>query len=200
MKQVVEILNDLYSSFTQPDLTSSKTKYSGLKMQENNEKTSIIKTNNKDSIDLAASLLLEKINILDKQSQNENSKDLKLETEEPNLKSKEKSFLDNLLDLFIKNINLNILPKLLNDYILENKYNSSDILNLMLNHQDNLDLLILIGYFYQNGIGTDKNLQLGFEWYLKAAENGHKDAQNQVATCYKNGIGTIKDENLAEEE
>ena len=31
-----------------------------------------------------------------------------------------------------------------------------------------------------------------FEWYLKSAENGDANGQNNFGYCYQNGIGTDK--------
>src|SRR5258706_7757 len=33
---------------------------------------------------------------------------------------------------------------------------------------------------YDNGLGTGKNLQLAFDWYLKAAKTGHRESQYNV--------------------
>lgn len=46
-----------------------------------------------------------------------------------------------------------------------------------------------LGYYYMN---TVKNDEESFKYFLAAAEEGHKDAQNNVAACYAKGAGTIK--------
>ena len=45
---------------------------------------------------------------------------------------------------------------------------------------------------YDNGEGTEKNLEKAFYWYQKAAESGLEMAQNNLALLYKNGEGTEK--------
>src|SRR3989337_2395558 len=45
---------------------------------------------------------------------------------------------------------------------------------------------------YDNGEGTEKNLEKAFYWYQKAAENGEMYAQNSLAICYQYGEGTEK--------
>jgi TPR repeat protein len=37
---------------------------------------------------------------------------------------------------------------------------------------------------YKNGEGTEKNLEKAFDWYQKAAENGHTNAIFDLAICY----------------
>ena len=49
----------------------------------------------------------------------------------------------------------------------------------------------------ESGTYLDKDVELAFEYYLKAAENGHNKAQYYVANCYKNGIITDLNEQEA---
>ena len=50
-----------------------------------------------------------------------------------------------------------------------------------------------VGYCYQKGIGTKKDLKKAFELYLKSAKLNHIDGIKNVGYCYRNGIGTKKD-------
>ncbi|EXX76558.1 uncharacterized protein OCT59_029197 [Rhizophagus irregularis] len=43
---------------------------------------------------------------------------------------------------------------------------------------------------YNNGKGTEKNLEKALYWYQKAAESGYTDAMFNLAVCYIKGKGT----------
>lgn len=47
----------------------------------------------------------------------------------------------------------------------------------------------LLGDFYHEGFGVDKNPTFAFEWWKKAAEQGQVDAQYNLAVCYLSGVG-----------
>src|ERR1044072_9426288 len=51
----------------------------------------------------------------------------------------------------------------------------------------------------KDGIGTDRDEQKAFEWYMKSAENGNINGQYSVAMCYKYGLGTEVDKQKAVE-
>src|SRR6266542_1762965 len=53
-----------------------------------------------------------------------------------------------------------------------------------INAQNNL------AFLYENGEGTEKDLEKSFYRYQKAAENGNVDAMNKLATYYRKGEGT----------
>ncbi|KAF0543570.1 HCP-like protein [Gigaspora margarita] len=61
----------------------------------------------------------------------------------------------------------------------------------------NVNALNELGYFYENGICTDKDDQKAFIYYLKSADGGNATAQNEIGYYFENGIGTDKDENKA---
>ncbi|PKC09447.1 HCP-like protein [Rhizophagus irregularis] len=44
-----------------------------------------------------------------------------------------------------------------------------------------------LGYYYENGIGIQKDLKKAFYWYQKSAENGNKFAQYNLISYYLNG-------------
>ncbi len=76
--------------------------------------------------------------------------------------------------------------------------------------EGNSDAQYQLGYFYQYGVGIDKDEEKAFEWYLKSAkggnfkaqyklylksaEGGNSDAQYQLGYLYQYGIGIDKDE------
>lgn len=49
-----------------------------------------------------------------------------------------------------------------------------------------------LGLRYQNGEGVEKDNRKAFEWFQKAAEQGHATAQNGLGVMYYNGKGTEK--------
>src|SRR5580700_11488982 len=42
---------------------------------------------------------------------------------------------------------------------------------------------------YHHGIGSEKNIDRAFEYYLKAAEQGHRESQFYVGYFYECGLG-----------
>ncbi|KAG9293230.1 hypothetical protein G9A89_010601 [Geosiphon pyriformis] len=54
-----------------------------------------------------------------------------------------------------------------------------------------------LGWCYQNGSGTTKNLEKAFQLYSKAAEAGDTNAQYNLGVCYLNGEGTTKNSEKA---
>jgi TPR repeat protein len=49
-----------------------------------------------------------------------------------------------------------------------------------------------LGLIYENGVGTEKDLEKAFHWYQKAAENDHSIAMFNLANSYYFGNGTEK--------
>jgi uncharacterized protein len=47
---------------------------------------------------------------------------------------------------------------------------------------------------YGNGDGVKQDKVKAFQWYLKAAEQGHVQAQFNVGDCYDNGVGVNQNE------
>lgn len=50
-----------------------------------------------------------------------------------------------------------------------------------------------LGWCYQHGLGTEKNLSKAAKYYWMAASQGHKDAQYQLGVCCSAGIGVKQD-------
>ncbi len=48
-----------------------------------------------------------------------------------------------------------------------------------------------LGNLYYKGEGIEKNLEMAFHWYQKAAKKGYNVAQNNLAVLYENGIYII---------
>src|SRR5436305_8862756 len=71
---------------------------------------------------------------------------------------------------------------------------SQEIYNWLLNHQDDLDSVVLLGKFNQLGNVNNKK---AFELYQQAANLGHAVGTNNLGYCYQKGIGTDIDEQKA---
>lgn len=54
-----------------------------------------------------------------------------------------------------------------------------------------------LGMMYLNGDGVKHNLCDAFEWFAKAAEQGHAEAQYMLGTMYANGQGVWQDDKKA---
>jgi len=54
-----------------------------------------------------------------------------------------------------------------------------------------------LGYIYQTGKGTVKDVKKAFELYTKSAVNGNNIGQSNLASMYENGEATKKDEKMA---
>jgi ParB-like chromosome segregation protein Spo0J len=50
---------------------------------------------------------------------------------------------------------------------------------------------------YEDGVGTKKDLKQAFDWYSKAATQGHEGAQYKVGTFYDKGLVVKKDMKVA---
>ena len=51
----------------------------------------------------------------------------------------------------------------------------------------------LLGIWYLNGVGTEKNNRLAFEWYKKAAEQDYASAFGNIGDLYLKGLGVEVD-------
>ena len=54
-----------------------------------------------------------------------------------------------------------------------------------------------VAYACFEGVGTEKNDKMAFEWFTKGAENGNVLCQYYTGYCYANGVGTKADEKKA---
>src|SRR3954451_17890690 len=74
-------------------------------------------------------------------------------------------------------------------YLKNYNVTSKEIYNWVLNNQDNLNCIVLLGEFNQLGIETCINNKKAFELYQKAANSGHAIGFNNLGYCYRYGIG-----------
>lgn len=71
------------------------------------------------------------------------------------------------------------------------------LLAMVVKEPKNSCALFFLGYCYQQGVGTPKDLQKAFYQFELSANEGNSCAQNSLAVCYKNGLGVEKDEREA---
>src|ERR1051326_5675570 len=78
------------------------------------------------------------------------------------------------------------------NYINSHKIILQEIYNWLLNNQNHLNSIYLLGYFNYHGIGTNINMQNAFELYQKVAELGNNVAQFNLANMFIDGKGVDK--------
>lgn len=62
-----------------------------------------------------------------------------------------------------------------------------------------LDFIGILGMFYEEGTGTQRDLQKAFDCYRRAAEQNDVWAMRNLARCYENGVGVDSDKKRAAE-
>jgi len=60
-----------------------------------------------------------------------------------------------------------------------------------------IESLLNLGLYYEDGYGCIKDLKKAFECYKEAADKGSIKAQNSLAYCYKEGKGCLPDRDKA---
>ena len=55
----------------------------------------------------------------------------------------------------------------------------------------------MLGYLYQMGKGTEKDLKRAIKWYEKAADQGEAMAIFNLGNLYRKGYGVSQDESKA---
>ncbi|MDR1385803.1 MAG: ankyrin repeat domain-containing protein, partial [Planctomycetaceae bacterium] len=63
--------------------------------------------------------------------------------------------------------------------------------------QGNAMAQLILGGYYAEGIGVDKNLEEAVKWFRKSAEHNNPDGQWFLGCCYADGKGLTKDEEEA---
>ncbi|GBB88060.1 hypothetical protein RclHR1_01460010 [Rhizophagus clarus] len=104
---------------------------------------------------------------------------------------------DRIVNFILKLANKGIEPFFRSKNIIEyfdvNNAKPREIYNLLLNNNDNLDSIFLLGYFYYSGIVVNKNYERAFNLFLNASRQNHILAQYHVGLCYQNGYGIKMD-------
>jgi TPR repeat protein len=111
------------------------------------------------------------------------------------------NIIDELINLILKEINEGkeerAIKKHVLNYINKHKIILQEIYDWLLNNQNHLNTIYLLGYFNYHGIETNINFQNAFELYQKAAELGSSVAQFNLTHMYIFGKGIDKDYNKA---
>ena len=107
---------------------------------------------------------------------------------------------DKAFEYYKKASDLNVLeayPLLGNLYVFHEGYGSEgEAFELFMKSKNLPESKRLLGFCYENGIGTDEDAYKATEWYKSAAEDGDVIAQYNLAECYRTGSGAVKDTNL----
>ncbi|GET04599.1 kinase-like domain-containing protein [Rhizophagus clarus] len=109
--------------------------------------------------------------------------------------------VDEINDLIFKLLNKGIGWQLIEDQVIDHFNNHNiklqEIYNWLLNNQNNLNSIFLLGYIYYIGIEINADFTKAFNLFLNASGKNHTLAQYFVGDCYQYGNGTIKNEKLA---
>ncbi|CAG8463419.1 9172_t:CDS:2, partial [Acaulospora morrowiae] len=82
------------------------------------------------------------------------------------------------------------------DSIISNKRQPFQIYDWLLNNQNTVQYITLLGYFHLEAIGTEEDLKKSFHSFLTASKMDYPVAQDFLADCYSFGYGTPKNEEL----
>lgn len=82
-------------------------------------------------------------------------------------------------------------------FIGQNQYEEAMSFFMKLDAQKSPEIMNRIGFMYDAGRGVERNGNIAFQWYRKAAETGLAKAQYNLGLCFQNGIGVKKDINEA---
>src|ERR1044071_1568681 len=83
------------------------------------------------------------------------------------------------------------------DYFSNRNINSKEIFNWLLNNQNDVDSIFLLGFFHFCGIETSINYKHSFSLFINLSEQNHTLAQYFAGKCYFYEWGATKNEKLA---
>nr|CAG8435814.1 9005_t:CDS:2 [Entrophospora candida] len=133
-----------------------------------------------------------------------NSSNNSIESNKKIIADTDSTFFENLLKFFIEllelsgdnNYIISSLKGFLHNHMREHK---STFKSLLKNYNDDSDFNFIIGFFYENSIGTVQDKQLAFEHYEKSAKTGNSIGQYFLGRCYYWGFGIKVDRKKAYE-
>ncbi|RGB29441.1 kinase-like domain-containing protein [Rhizophagus diaphanus] len=83
------------------------------------------------------------------------------------------------------------------EYFNNHNLDSQEIYSWLLDNQNSLNSIFILGYFNYYGIVTSEDNGKAFNLFINASEKNHILAQYFVGECYFYGNGTVKNEKLA---
>ncbi|UZO03820.1 uncharacterized protein OCT59_024221 [Rhizophagus irregularis] len=104
---------------------------------------------------------------------------------------------DFIFKLLNKGLNANSVKQQVIEYFNVHNINSQEFYNWLLNNQNSLNSIFLLGYSNYYGIATSKNNEKAFNLFIDASEKNHILAQYFVGRCYLYENGTTKNDKLA---
>ncbi|PKK72094.1 HCP-like protein [Rhizophagus irregularis] len=106
--------------------------------------------------------------------------------------------INNLIfKLLNKGFKFNLVKQQVIEYFNDHNINSQEFYNWLLNNQNSLNSIFLLGFFNYHGIETNKNDEKAFNLFINSSEKNHILAQYFVGEFYLYGYGTIKNGKLA---
>jgi hypothetical protein len=107
-----------------------------------------------------------------------------------------KILIDRIYEKFLQGggINKDNLKKLINQYNISNNKNGNEneVLKYLLDNTNKQQNIVLLGEFFRQGIGTEKDEIKAFEFHKAAAETGNIKSMYQLGEYHFYGIGTKK--------
>ncbi|CAG8581891.1 11245_t:CDS:2 [Dentiscutata heterogama] len=105
-------------------------------------------------------------------------------------------FLKELLKFFADILELSgdsaVMISNIKEYLHNRSREHKSTLKTLNQHKNNPQFGPIIGYFYENSIGTVQDKQAAFALYQKSADNGDPIGQYFLGKCYQNGNGVTK--------
>ncbi|GBB91174.1 hypothetical protein RclHR1_18310002 [Rhizophagus clarus] len=118
-----------------------------------------------------------------------------------NISSEEKlsTMVNEMVDLIFRKLTKESKLSIKRQYLSDNNVILQEVYNWLLNNQNDLDSIFLLGYFNYVGIETSQNFKKAFSLFIYTSEQDHILAQYFVGECYQHGYGITNDEKLAYE-
>ncbi|RHZ54294.1 hypothetical protein Glove_428g59 [Diversispora epigaea] len=112
-----------------------------------------------------------------------------------------RSIVDDLCAIFVdarqSGLNEQQTVEILLVYFNHRNQDPTQIFEWLQNKTHKYKYTTLLGYFYDQGIGTTRNQRKAYCLYLSAAKKDYSVAQDLLGDCYYSGQGTTRDRNMA---